>query len=121
MVTVFLVEDNESARILYEKLLTLKGHKVIGTASNGIEAVELYISYFTKPDVIIMDHRMPLKNGMEVMKEILQIDNKVKIIFASADTNVKTLALSAGAVDFIQKPFSINSLLDSINNISLAN
>jgi two-component system, chemotaxis family, chemotaxis protein CheY len=116
MATLFIIEDNDSSRILCEKLLTMKGHKVLGTAENGVEAVEFFKSSRIRPDVIIMDHRMPLKNGIEVMKEIRQIDNEAKVIFISADIQVKAIALSAGAVDFIQKPFSINLLLDSINH-----
>jgi two-component system chemotaxis response regulator CheY len=116
MATLFLIEDNDSTRILCEKLLTMKGHKVLGTATNGVEAVEFFKSSRIRPNVIIMDHRMPLKNGIEVMKEIHQIDDKIKVIFISADIQVKALALSAGAVDFIQKPFSISILLDRINH-----
>jgi len=121
MATVFLVEDNDSSCILYEKLLTMKGHKVLGTANNGLEAVELFKSSRIRPEVIIMDHRMPIKNGIEVMKEIRQIDDKTKVIFVSADIQVKALALTAGAADFIQKPFSINLLLDSINHLLMKN
>ena len=76
--------------------------------------MNLYKSLSEKPDIILMDHRMPVKNGLEATKEILKIDPNVKIIFASADTTVKTLALQAGAVAFHVKPFSMRDLFTTI-------
>ena len=61
-----------------------------------------------------MDHRMPLKDGIEASKEILQINNNTKIIFVSADVSVKEEALSIGVFCFKDKPFTIENLIDSI-------
>ena len=58
---------------------------------------------------------MPKMNGIEASKLILQIDNRVKIIFISADTTVKEEAISIGAFLFIDKIFSIDELIDAIN------
>ena len=57
---------------------------------------------------------MPLKDGIEASKEILQINNSTKIIFVSADASVKEEALSIGAFCFKDKPFTIENLIDSI-------
>ena len=62
-----------------------------------------------------MDHRMPIKNGIETLREILQIDNHSKIIFMSADNSVKEEALSLGAISFKDKPFTAKRLVDNIN------
>ena len=114
MATVFIVDDDNSIRTLYQKMLTIKGYDVIGTARNGAEAVKLFKSFTTKPDVILMDHRMPVKNGIEATKEILQIDKTTKIIFASADKSVKANALSIGARRFKLKPFKMQLLIQTI-------
>ncbi|MHA2233612.1 MAG: response regulator [Candidatus Hodarchaeales archaeon] len=69
------------------------------------------------PDIILMDYRMPKKDGLLVSKEILAIDPKSTIIFISADTSVKSQALSMGAVAFLEKPFSFRELLTAINEV----
>ena len=81
------MEDDHSLRLLYEKALSLNGYNVIGAAKDGEEAIEMYNSFKIKPEVIIMDHRMPIKDGIEATKEILENShpNKPIIIFASAD------------------------------------
>ena len=81
-------------------VLKAYGFKVMGMAKNGEEAVEKYKNFNPKPDIIIMDHRMPIKNGIEATKEILQINDDVKVIFASADLSVEKFARSIGAISF---------------------
>ena len=78
------MEDDHSLRLLYEKALSLNGYNVIGAAKDGEEAIEMYKSFKQKPEVIIMDHRMPIKDGIEATKEILENShpNKPIIIFA---------------------------------------
>ncbi len=115
MVTLFIVEDDLSLQRLYEMMLTTFGFEVIDKASNGKEAIEKFKSFSLKPDIILMDHRMPKKNGIEASKEILKIDKNVKIIFTTADNSVKKEALSIGAFSFKNKPFTIEKLIDNIN------
>ena len=57
-----------------------------------------------------MDHRMPIKNGVEATKEILKINPNIKIIILSADYSIKEIVMKAGAVDFLEKPFDFNTL-----------
>jgi len=111
---VFIVEDDDALRILYEKALKLYGYNVIGSAKDGEEAVKMYKSFQNKPDVILMDHRMPIKSGFEAAKEILEISKESIIIFASADKTVKEKALSLGAMSFKEKPFTIERLVNNI-------
>ncbi|MHA1658859.1 MAG: response regulator [Promethearchaeota archaeon] len=114
---MFIVEDDKSIQLLYEKFLTLSGFQVIGTANNGEEGVHMFNSFSEKPDIILMDHRMPIKNGIEATKEIFQIANSVKIIFVSADKTIKQEALSLGIAGFLEKPFSLNNLVVKINDV----
>ncbi len=116
MINILIVEDDHSLRLLYEKALSLNGYNVIGAAKDGEEAVKLYKDFKNKPDVILMDHRMPIKNGIEATKEILANSSKIKpkIIFASADKTIKEIALSIGAISFKEKPFSLEKLFKNI-------
>jgi DNA-binding NtrC family response regulator len=99
---------------MYEKMLRITGYDEVHIAKNGEEAVNMYKSFPVKPDIIIMDHRMPLKNGIEAAKEILQINNTSKIIFASADQSIKEIALSIGAISFKEKPFNMKKLINNV-------
>jgi len=74
----------------------------------------MFKSFLKKPDIILMDYRMPIKNGIDASKEIMKIDGKTKIIFLSADNSIKEEALSIGVTKFRDKPFSINELINDI-------
>ena len=112
---VFIVDDERSLQFFYEKILTIGGFEVAGIASNGKEAVSKFRSFSNKPKVILMDQRMPEMSGIEASKLILRIDNRVKIIFISADARVKEEAISIGAFLFVDKIFTIDELIDAIN------
>ena len=69
MTSVFIVEDDKSIQMLYQKILKLVGFHIIGIANNGEEAIAMFREFNDKPEIIIMDHRMPVKNGIEATKE----------------------------------------------------
>jgi two-component system chemotaxis response regulator CheY len=98
-------------------MLTTFGFTVIGKANNGKDAVDLYNSLETKPDIILMDHRMPQKNGIEASIEILKKNSHTKIIFTSADKSVEQKALSIGVSSFLEKPFTITALHKEIEHV----
>ncbi len=116
IINIFIVEDDHSLRLLYEKALKLNGYNVVGSARDGEEAVNMYDRFSTKPDIILMDHRMPIKNGIEATKEIFQNSSNIKpkIIFISADRSIKEIALSIGVISFKNKPFSLERLFNNI-------
>ena len=120
MVEVFIVEDDSSLQMLYKLLLTSNGLKILDTASNGEEAIQKFKDFKKKPDIILMDHRMPNKSGLEAIVEILEIENKTSIIFVSADKSVRNQALEAGALDFIEKPFDSKVLIKKIQKVMTA-
>lgn len=62
-----------------------------------------------------MDHRMPIKNGLDASKEILEMDGHPIIIFASADKSIREQALSMGVLSFKDKPFTLERLFNNIN------
>jgi len=117
MVRIFIVDDDQSLQRLYILILKEAGFEIIDTAFNGKIAVEKYAALKVKPDIILMDHRMPIKNGLDAMTEILQLGGEGKIIFASADVSIKQKALSMGACEFLDKPFNMNKLLNTIQKV----
>ena len=118
MIKIFIVDDDQSLQRLYGLILKEAGFEIVDTAFNGKDAVEKYNKLNVKPDLILMDHRMPIKNGLDAMAEILKINKKAKIIFASADMSVKQKALSLGACEFLDKPFKMQELLTTIQKLT---
>ena len=114
MFSVFIVDDEPILQRLYSIVIESAGFKVIGRASNGREALDKFKRFLDPPNVILMDYRMPIKNGIETAKEILRINPKPKIIFTTADESVKEAALSLGAVSFKSKLFSNELLIQNI-------
>ncbi|MGD9397719.1 MAG: response regulator [Candidatus Thorarchaeota archaeon] len=116
MVTIFIVDDEAILHRLYKDVFSIKGHEVVADAYDGAEAVDKFMALEPKPEVIILDHRMPNKDGMQTMKEILEIDPKAKIVFISADANVREQAMGKGAVSFGLKPVTIRHMLDLVES-----
>ena len=117
MVKIFIADDDQSLQRLYTLILTEAGFDIVDTAFNGRSAIEKYNNLKEKPDIVLMDHRMPIKNGLDAMAEILHDNNHVKVIFASADISIKQKALSIGASAFLDKPFNIRKLLSIIRQV----
>lgn len=115
MATIFIVDDEVILHKLYKDVFAIKGHQVVADAYDGDEAVRKYAELDPKPDVIILDHRMPNKDGLDVMKEILGMNSDAKIVFISADANVKDVALKNGASSFGLKPVTIRHMLELID------
>ena len=115
--TVLIVDDDISILKLLRLVLEEKGYEVIDTALDGQIAIDLYKSYPIKPDVVLMDYNMPVKDGIKATKEILELDKNARIIIISGIIRIKELALESGAVDFVIKPFSIQNLLKNMNKL----
>jgi two-component system chemotaxis response regulator CheY len=114
MVTIFIIDDEPILHRLYKDVFAIKGHEVVADAYDGEEAVVKYSEMKPKPDVVILDHRMPNKDGLEAMKEILGIEPTARIVFISADANVREQAMKNGAVSFGLKPVTIRHMLDLV-------
>jgi two-component system chemotaxis response regulator CheY len=111
------VDDEEFIIELYRDILESKGHKVVAVAGDGEEAVRKYKELGEQVVIFIMDQRMPVKDGVTATQEILSFDPDAKILFGSADLQVKSDALKAGAKDFLLKPFRIEALLKAIEEL----
>jgi two-component system, chemotaxis family, chemotaxis protein CheY len=111
---VAIVDDENDAVSLLRKSFFLHKIPVSFVAYNGLEAIDLFKQAVRKPNVIIMDHRMPLANGIEATREILALDSRVKIIFLSADPTIAEDAMDAGAIGFLKKPVSMRTIVAAV-------
>lgn len=114
MSKVLIVDDAAFMRMMIKDILTKNGYEVIGEASNGLKAVELYKK--EKPDVVTMDITMPEMDGIEAVKAIKAFDASARIIMCSAmgQQSMVMDAIRAGARDFIVKPFQADRVLEAI-------
>lgn len=109
MVKILLVDDNDDLRMLYSLMLS---EFTVIQAVNGHEAVTFYKKH--KPDLILMDILMPIKDGIEATKEIIEFDSKAKIIAITAYHSKVREILLAGAKQAVNKPFRKKELIDII-------
>jgi nitrogen regulation protein NR(I) len=105
MQTILIVDDDKSIRYSLKRMLEEK-YSIL-TAHNGEEALSLVKE--TSPDLVIMDIKMPGRNGIEVLREIKSIDPKSLVIIMTAYGTTETAieAMKYGAFDYILKPFPI--------------
>ena len=118
MLSIMIVDDEEMLHDLYGKLLELKGYQVVASAFNGVEAVDMFRDMEERPDLVLMDHRMPVKNGLEAMREILEIDLDAQVVFLTADAAVAEHAIAAGAADVLLKPFRMDVLHKTVADVA---
>lgn len=111
---IFVVEDEKAFVDVYQKIFDIINFEIADWAYSGEEAVTMFKKMKERPALIIMDHRLPKMNGVETMVEILQVDPKAKVLFVSADERARKLAMDNGAIDFIQKPFSLAQFISTI-------
>ncbi len=108
--TVLVAEDDEDNRAVMKKLLELRGYEVI-TASNGQEAVEE--AERLQPDLILMDLKMPVLNGLAAARHIRQHSRRrVPIIALSAydPSQHRAVAMAAGCDEYVLKPIDYERL-----------
>lgn len=112
-----IVEDDPLIRQLYVEVLERNGYDVVAVASDGAEAVLMYNNLNQKPDIIILDFRLPEKNGFEVSQEILKDSSSTEILMISGDPTFDRKAVISHGISFMQKPVEINALIREISSI----
>ena len=113
---ILLVDDEPLVRRSGKRILSQLGYSVI-EASSGEEAIKKYAEATPPVDVVLLDLIMPGTEGDEVFRQLKEIDPHVKVVFVSAfsrDTVRVDNLLSEGALDFIQKPFTIGQIDNAI-------
>lgn len=95
------------------QILTSEGFNVLDTAANGQEALDKYKSHHPKLDLVTMDITMPVMNGIESLKAILEFDKEAKVVMVSAIGKQEYVkkALLLGAKNYIVKPLNRKKVL----------
>ena len=115
MIRILLVDDHEMVRIgVSAYLQSQKDMEVAGEAANGQEAVKMALEL--RPDLILMDMVMPIMNGAEATKAIIDQwpEAKIMIVTSFLDDDKVYPALQAGAVSYILKTSKASRIADSI-------
>jgi CheY-like chemotaxis protein len=118
MAKILIVDDDEQATTLLERVLAIKGHEAT-SLNDSAETLQVVSS--SPPDLILLDLMMPEPNGFEVCK-MLRADPKfaklpIVIITAMDDNASKENAYAAGANDYLTKPFRIDALAQAIDDL----
>ena len=103
---LMIVDDSNIIRRKIQRCNSLESLEVVGTAANGVEALEVFQR--TKPDLVTMDLTMPEMDGIECVERLVRLDPNVLILVVSALSDKATAieALKKGANGFLCKPFS---------------
>ena len=111
MAKVLICDDAMFMRASIRKMVEAEGFQVIAEAGDGAECISSYKIYH--PDLVLMDITMPDMDGITATKKIMEIDQNAKIIIVSAlGLQEKVFeAITAGAKDFIVKPFTQETLI----------
>jgi len=110
-VRILVAEDETIIRLDLVEMLTEAGYEVIAQAENGAIAVELAKQH--KPDLAILDVKMPEMDGITAAEQIISIA-PVLILTAFSQKEIVERARDAGVMAYVVKPFSINDLVPAI-------
>lgn len=113
MKRIVIIDDEPSARLVLKGLVEDAGHKVVAEGENGVDAVNACRE--TKPDLVIMDVRMPVKDGIEAAMEITRFfPAPIMLLTASDDEETIMRAVAAGAMAYLVKPVRAEDLVPAI-------
>lgn len=114
-IKILIVDDQSLFREALRTLLgAYKDFEIVGDASNGEEALRMVLQY--TPDVVLMDLRMPVMDGVEATRRIVQMNKSTRVIVLTTfddDENVFE-GLRAGAVGYLLKDVSSDKLTEAI-------
>jgi len=110
-IRILVAEDEALIRMDLVEMLTESGYEVVAQATNGAEAIELAKEH--KPDLAILDVKMPVLDGISAAEEIISIA-PVLMLTAFSQRELVDRARDAGVMAYVVKPFTINDLIPSI-------
>ena len=108
---ILVAEDEALIRLDLVEMLTEAGYEVVAQAANGIQAIELAKEF--KPDLAILDVKMPELDGISAAEQIIEIA-PVLMLTAFSQKELVERARDAGVMAYVVKPFSIDDLTPAI-------
>ena len=112
---VLVVDDEESILHFLKAALQRKSYQVL-TATNGKEALDLFAQH--RPDLVILDIRLPGEDGISVLRKIRKKDRKALVLMITGYGSKQSIseAMKLGASDYIAKPFDLKDMLRCVGD-----
>lgn len=117
MAKILLVDDSKTSRKILRGLLEADGHEIVGEAVNGEDGVTKFKEL--RPELTTMDITMPVMDGLEALKQIMEFDasSKVIMITAAGQKTKMVDAVKYGAAEFLTKPFEPDQITEIVKKV----
>ena len=117
MSKILIVDDAAFMRMMVKDNLKKAGYTDFFDAGDGEDAVTKYTE--NKPDLVLLDITMPVKDGLQALQNIKEINPQAKVIMCSAmgQEGMVVEAIKLGALDFIVKPFKPDRLVQTVRTV----
>lgn len=115
---ILIVDDDVSLGMMLEETLRDNEYKTVRYISDPRQAESVYKQF--QPDLVMLDLRMPNVDGFQVMERIKMIEPMyvpILVLTGESDEDISLRALSAGAADFLNKPYKVSEILARIHNL----
>ena len=114
---VLIVDDAIFMRKMISDILVENGMEIVGEADTGAKAVDKFMEL--RPDLVTMDIIMPEMNGIDAVRKIMEFDSQAKVVMCSAlgQQALVQEAITAGAKDFLIKPFNAARVVEVIAKV----
>jgi two-component system chemotaxis response regulator CheY len=115
--SALIVDDEKHLRVYLKLLLKQIGFTAFFEAGNGQQGIDLYKAH--QPDLVLMDVNMPVKEGIEALKEIVEFDKDAVVVMASSVASRKAVEASveSGASYYIRKDTPKAKMTELLNGL----
>jgi len=113
---IYLIDDDDAVRASLHGLLSLRSDLVVRNFRSGDQFLERVSDL--ESGVLLLDYHMPGKNGLEVLEQLGSLSHGrflTIILTGEGNIDVAVQAMKAGALDFLEKPYKADALLETIN------
>lgn len=114
MRNIAIIDDNSTGRLVLRRLLEEKGYNIVAEGENGEQAIEICATH--KPDLVVMDVKMPRKDGIEAASEINALSPTPVVLLTARDdvATVRRAADAAGVMAYLIKPIREEELFPAL-------
>jgi two-component system chemotaxis response regulator CheY len=116
-ISVLVCDDLASVQSMLRRMLERDGLVVSGTASAADEVLARYAEH--RPDVVLLDYRMPGAIGLSLLRDVLAYDPDARVVMCSGtgDPKVRGEAMAAGAMDWVLKPIFPQTFIATLREL----
>lgn len=116
-ISVLVCDDMVSVQSMLRRMLDRGGFVLSGVASSAAEALARYREH--RPDVVLLDYRMPGAAGLSVLRDLLALDPGARVVMCSGtgDPDVRREALELGAMEWVLKPIYPQTFMATITEM----